>query len=331
MENSTSDFEPGFDAQTIPYLHPVIAILALIGNTLSYLVYSRPSFAAQSASFYLRIMAITDSLVLIDTPELFKYTFNYDIATKHSVSCKILLYFAYSIPAISSWILTIVSLDRMLNISISMKNKMAFLSKNKFQHWVIIIIFTYNSCVYAPLLVYFDVAYDDVNPVCLMANGDFASILGWFDIFNSTLVPFCFMLVSSIVILSKLIGSRARVFEAHLAHDQMSTTRNSSITTSPMYRSKPVKHEGWRKRSVKDRQLAITLICMNLLFLFMNICLTIMNIVVTYMKTPLIFILYSLALYLFRLNFTLPFVIYFISNCRFRNELKDLVKSWLRK
>ena len=242
-----------------------------------------------------------------------------------------MFYFVYSISSISSWILTIVSLDRMLNIFISAKSKMIFLSKKKFQICVTVIIFTYNSCVYAPLLVFFDVVFDGIHPACVITNSDFASLLGWFDIFNSTLVPFCFMLVSSIVIFFKLIGSRARVFDASPHQDLVSTTINSSVTTTLRYRLDSLKLEGWRKRSVKDRQLAITLICMNLLFLFMNIFLTIMNIVITYMKTPLVFLLYSLALYVFRLNFTLPFVIYFISNVRFRNELKGLVKSWVRK
>ena len=76
----------------------------------------------------------------------------------------------------------------------------------------------------------------------------------------------------------------------------------------------------------KDRQLAITLISMNLLFLLMNVVITVMNIVTTFNQTELAMFIYRLSIFLFKANFTLPFFIYFFSNSKFRSELKEIFR-----
>ena len=137
-------------------------LIGLAGNILSFVVYSRPCFKDTPTAFYLRVMAVTDILTLIDWPEMFQFNFGIDLKSFSSVTCKITIYFTYSIPAMSTWLLCTTSLDRMLNISF--KNKFSFLTKRKFQMFLVIFIIVFNTVIYSPMLIYFDIVYEADQP-----------------------------------------------------------------------------------------------------------------------------------------------------------------------
>ena len=213
-------------AQMNTFIPPVFSLVALVGNLLSFAVYSRSSFVGQSASFYFRVMAITDTIFVLNWPELFEYTFNYVLFTRYSLACKILIYFLYSLPSISNWILTVVSLDRMLTIIF--KNRAAILAQRKTQIAILFFIFVYNLGIYSPMLIFFDIINDANYVMCYSTDSQFSAVLGWFDIINSTLTPFVLMLISSIVIVMKLINSKHHA----MGHNNMKANNSAAGSIS---------------------------------------------------------------------------------------------------
>ena len=107
--NSTnsSDFEIILDSQSYgqdyellnfvtslinSFIPITFTLIGLIGNILSFVVYSRACFKDTSTGFYLRVMAVTDSITLIDWAELYKFNFGIDLRSHYSVACKMAIY-----------------------------------------------------------------------------------------------------------------------------------------------------------------------------------------------------------------------------------------------
>ena len=303
-----------------------ITLLGLVGNFLSFVIYSRACFRETATAFYLRVMAVTDSITLIDWAELYVYTFGIDLRMYNPASCKLVVYFSYSIPAMSAWLLWATSWDRMLSISF---NRLTFLAKRKFQILIAVVIFVFNSVTYAPIFAYNDLIYDTDPVSCALTSLVFSNILGWFDMTNSTLVPFAGMLISTAVILRKLFGSQRKIFKDK-AFDGSINLEPSATIAPDTSMSNTAKDTIQKRRALKDRQFAVTSISLNVLFFILNIFLTIMNLVIAYNFYMLILFLFNIALILFKANFTCPFLVYVISNKRFRTELRDLLQGILQ-
>lgn len=112
---------------------PIIIATGLFGNTLSYIVYSRRLFAKTSCGFYLRALSLTDSLSILS----FVFAFvtrglGIDLLSFSSLSCKLIWFMWFALPAISTWIEALVSFDPQLrHRENSIHKKLVNLQKTK--------------------------------------------------------------------------------------------------------------------------------------------------------------------------------------------------------
>lgn len=116
----------------------IIAVLGIIGNVFVFAVFSRPSMSKYSYSFYSRIMAISDICILIQCIKNWaSYSLDANLDTVLPFLCSLGQYLTFFFGALSVFILTLITADRMIAIVYS--NRFAFLKKRWFQ-WIMVLI-----------------------------------------------------------------------------------------------------------------------------------------------------------------------------------------------
>ena len=118
---STKDWEWYAEAITVP----VLVVLGLVGNTLSFLVMSSPNYNCKAFNLYLRSLAISDSLTLIS--ELFTWIdklTDADLLRYHtSITCKLADFCKSVICLMSSWLIVAFTIDRFLAVCQPLKRQ----------------------------------------------------------------------------------------------------------------------------------------------------------------------------------------------------------------
>ena len=349
--NSSDDDELKFEiGRIITGFSPFILIfLSFILNSLNFYIYSQETFAKTSATFYLKALAIFDTLSLLQNFSFsLPYSFGIDLKVQTVAMCKILNSLGFSVCAVSSWLETIVSIDRCL--SIAYINKFSFLNKRWFKYLVLSIAIAFNFVYYLPIIIFFDVVTitntntTEDSKSCVTMDELYSSILGWSDLVNSTFMPFLLMFVSTIVIVRSLVSSRKRSSSSHKqpkmapkpATQQSSYMHGSSgvdlniksatTATASSSTNTSIKKSS-KSREEKEFQFALVSVTMNILFFFFNLFLCIYNIYSSYVQMSpgdsLLF--FSLASLLFNINFTFKFFIYYIINTKFRAEVHNTI------
>ena len=91
----------------LTHIYAIVCSIGLCGNILSLIVYSRKKFQNTIFSTYFRLLSLFDFLTLLIR---FDYILNeYDCINIRAFSifiCKLIYYFVYIQPSISSWILS---------------------------------------------------------------------------------------------------------------------------------------------------------------------------------------------------------------------------------
>ena len=124
----------------------ILGILGIVGNVLTICVFSRKLLRRYSYSFYWRIMALIEVIVLTET---FKNWSNYVVYTNSSypvlsrLLCMFGDYVTYCGGYISVWLHTIISVDRLIVIGYS--NKFRVFQKRWFQLTLVLILVIYST------------------------------------------------------------------------------------------------------------------------------------------------------------------------------------------
>lgn len=243
----------------------IIIIFGLVGNFFVAMVYSTRSLRKFSITTYYLFISFFDTLPLVDyfLNHYLKYQHYYDITILSDFMCKTFgFYFSYSIGPISHWLLVMVSLDRFF--SVYFIHRFPIIYKLKFQLSVIAFIIVFNIFSYSPLIwkshlssyvtLNFNGSESDPQEVVIFTycNTDYYSWEFWMDLFNSSLVPFTFMIVLSIAIIIRIKKSRYRSNSMRLT-----TSTSNSMVPNRICR--------------RDRKFAITSITLNLFFLCLSL------------------------------------------------------------
>lgn len=135
---------------------PILLLMGLVGNSLVIVTWSRVAFIKLRVSWIFRIEAIFEMLSIIQIiPTISEYTFGYNLYQISSFSCKLLRYFEYAIPAMSSHMLVIISLDRVCSIIFTQNNIF-----KKFYFRIVLGVIVYNLIVYVMFSIGFEISYD---------------------------------------------------------------------------------------------------------------------------------------------------------------------------
>ncbi len=292
---------------TFLFFYPFICLLGMIGNMVSFIVFSRKKFKNTLFSIYFRFIIITDSFTLIFTIiDYLKYKHNIDIELKGEAFCKLTLYLIYAVAPLNGWVLVVVAFDRLINIKNS--SSCLKLRKNKPTQLKICILFlVFNLVYYTPMIKFkkyrMSSSYDEIknetiiNYECILDDSN--GLIYIIDFFHSTIFPFFFMILFTCLTLFYLFKSRTKI-----------KSNKNSIKS-------------------KDLKFALTSISLNLCFLFLNFPIVLFLLLSNYFEliSSNLDLFYVIGSTFYYMNYGNVFYINILVNSLFKNELVQMIKS----
>ena len=278
-------------------IEAVIVGIGLIGNILSIIIFSRKTFRSNSISTYCIALAIcelwnlTEFITVVYT--LAQNKFLYDQSDSF---CK----FYYStntwLASIHPWIMVAFSLDKLFSMRV---NSLAILKKKWFQWSIVVGIVLFSLVLYIYVAIFIRVR--EIFPGFSMCD---VTTIGFFNvhiivfIFETSLIPFLVMFITSILTILLLIKSRNSV------------SKNGQVS---------------RDRKSRDRKYAITSIVFNVSFITLKLPLAIFYLMLAYysLYDPYFF---KIVFLLYFLNMSMSFFIHLVTNSIFRRELLVLFR-----
>ena len=309
---------------------PLLFIIGIVGNSISFVIYSREFFAKSSTSFYLRLLSIVESLAVLMTLGIFVEN-GLDLKFKSltDATCKLASFYTYIFCALSAHIRSYVSFERML--CILFPNKFTFLASSRTKIFITILVVSFNFAIYSPILFLFQTFKVDqvislynessssssINStnltttstqICLSHSDSYNFTLVVYDLLNSTLIPFALMLVFTTLTIKSLNKSRNNAL------------RSSSTTATPD------SNDALRKREQKDLQFALTSILICFAFFIFNIGIIFFKFLLIYDEIkPIYFnLLWTIFRILFYADYSSKIFIYMIASKRFRLEMTQM-------
>ena len=287
--------------RVIYFIYPVVALIGLIFNVLSFFIFSRKKFKNTVFWIYFRFLIIFDCLTqFLPVNRFLELGLDIKIRNISNFLCKFRFYYVYSIFPVSGWTLAFVSIDRF--VSITFPNRFTIRKTVSFQIFICIIIMTFNLIYYSPNLFFYLDEFkqfdNDTNrTVAIHKCNDPGIPLELMHLIGSTLAPFITMILFTTFTLISIFNMRK--------------------TTSTSHQQK--------KSRSKDKRFAFITISLNFVFLAFNIPYGIFaNISDFFEKSDLIDLIMSICLLLIYANFSTTFFINFLVNSMFSNEFKTI-------
>jgi hypothetical protein len=194
----------------IVYMYLAITMTGLITNTLSFVVFSRKRFKNTIFSTYFRFYIIFQTLNLMyPIQKALRLNFNISFSNLQNFTCRLIYYFAYVSYSVPQWYLVLISIDRFLSISHS--DKFLFKNKSKFQLLFSLFIIIMNICFYSPVLLFqFESFQNNQTNITEITNkcNNVSLLINIMDLFQSSLIPFVLMILSTCFTIKKVFESR---------------------------------------------------------------------------------------------------------------------------
>lgn len=290
-----------FDVLTA--MRAALILLGLIGNIVSFVVFSRPVFSKNSISTYSRALAIFESYTLgqlITDIVLLTNNFLY-LANSNILWCKVSFYMNTGLAAIPGWILIAFSIDKILNMK---RIKSNWLKKRWAQYTTVLGLAVFNLLLYIEIPIFLapvTIPYTSIT-ICDTSLLSFGTAFNILNLVAGSLLPFAIMFVTSIVSI-KLIRDSKKAIER-----RSGTLASSSSKLNVLSR---------------DAKFAVTTITFNVLFVTMRLPIIVVSI---YGYTKVSSFIIKFALLLHFLNSSMCFVVHFVSNSLFRRELARIFR-----
>lgn len=223
-------------------------IVGVSGNSLMFLVYyCQSNLRKLSVSAYFRAIALVNILVnLFAINTILIYKANVFLPLLSQSACKAFYFLIIWSGAVTAWLEVVASIDRLLTIVYP--NRFRLIQKSSFSFLIISLVLVYNVGIYFKIIIEYQFNVFD-NPEwnsCTCSKAEKKNI-DTIDFFNSTVVPFLFMLVSSSATLAGIIRSRRRL---------RSLSSRLDMAT--------------RRRQFRDTKFGATLIILNIEFFALN-------------------------------------------------------------
>lgn len=273
-------------------LSPLILVFGLFGNLLGLtLLIERKKLATLGTRRMYIYLFIMDTIYLFNILINFlQHGFNYQVTSYTHITCKLNIYFAYSLANISPMILVYISIERLIEIRYPVKRFVLQKSRNQLIYLFCII--SFNVIYYTPFA--FEITrkkpIDDPNAseTCMFNNISYDSWLSYMDMVNRVLIPFILMTISSILLVYSIFRSRSRVFKNY-------TTMENRVFK-------------------KDLKLAMTSLLLNFFYIVLSLPVSIIELL------DYSHIAHELGMSLFYATYSVNFYVVLVSNILFREE-----------
>jgi hypothetical protein len=275
----------------------IILVFGFFGNLVGIIVLQSKRLESMATRKMYCLLFFFDTIYLIHLViNYLELSYGIDITFVSSLSCKLHIYFNYSLANISPMILVYISIERLIEIKYPIKR---ILFKQTSTHIIYLaIIFVYNSLFYLPFPILIDqkitINEESHYVMCSFTDSDIDVILSWMDLINRVLVPFLLMIIFSILLIHSIFSSSNRIL--------------TNYTTSENMTFK------------KDIKLSITSLLLNLFYILLCLPISI-NDFVNFTE-----FYFTFTLYVFYMSYAVNFYIILISNSLVRREFLILFK-----
>jgi hypothetical protein len=278
-----------------------IISIGLLGNVISFVIFSRKAFEKSSVGFYCRSLAVFDSFGI---PKLgfgiAALILNTDLFNIHNYVCKTVYMASFIFSPIPGWILVAFSLDQL--ITVTRTQRFSFIKTNTFRYAFIIGIFVIQCGVYS--MAVFEISVQNVTSANLTLKGcilDSNSVYPFIYLLECNLIPFVLMMLLTAFILKCLIKSR-RNLEKVASNSVISSVQS-------------------QRRKTRDRKWAVSSVTLNLLFIVLTCPLVVVFIFPDRNDYYNNEFMRAIAFLFYYLNFAAHFFTHLASNLIFRNEV----------
>lgn len=323
---------------TVGITNGVIA-LGLVGNVLTFVVFSRAAFSKSSINIYCRAIALFDSFTIVYVVFTVGTHFvpNSSYSTnKQPISCKIMYFFITTVSPISGWLVVTFSIDQALNVAASANpNRIisALLNNRRVQLGVVVVVASIHLAAY--MIIPIEIEIKNVTvvvttsltatfPTCTLNSISFFPTLVVVYLVESNLVPFSLMLLTTVYILRALRASARRfdstshaLFKMSLDSSSMNIAVRTRNTSSMSPRS---------RRGKRARKFALNSVALSVMFFALTCPLVVLMILPSTGSFLLDSFLYRLLSIFFYVNYSIHFLAHFTVNSIFRREFLDLLK-----
>jgi hypothetical protein len=279
--------------------------IGLVGNLLTFLVFSRKKFQTNSISVYMRALAVADSFTFYRfISYCFLYFGNVKLSSLSNFMCKLNNFMITGLHSISIWVLVAFSSDKMIH-ALGKSQRFPFMNKKSFQLAVVIANALFHCIVYLFIPILIELKQtpgsNGTSPtyICALQNIPNFQYINIFDLFDADFVPLLLLMVTTSVTVRCLFKSR----------NNLEKTQQRSL----------------RERRAKDVKFAINSISLNILAILFNTPISIAYLVNIPNKV-VSSLFFAICVFFYTVNYSILFFVNVAFNASFRSELFLLLR-----
>nr|KAG5687131.1 hypothetical protein BaRGS_034044 [Batillaria attramentaria] len=295
-------------------LSPIILTLGTFGNVMIILVLRKMLSEASAFPLLFMALAITDLLLLYVglLPGWIYFQFHYSILDEGEVACRLFSYLQYSLPALSAWLLTAMTVQRAMSITWPLK--MRTVRPRRQAVLTIGVLVVASSAVASPVLYAMSTNARIEGGRCWWTKDfqTYVRITFWIMMFLLSFLPSVIMIICNCLMIRAMRRSSKKT-----------NTRSKSRSANPGSGALP--------------RVTVTLIVVSIAFLLLTLPLYVNQILVmetVFLKenpslkhTLLLLFWQSVTAMMFYLNSAINFFLYILPGSRFREEVKMFCKA----
>ena len=221
----------------VPIASMVLVVVGLVGNPLSFIVFSQKRFQGTSSSVLYRILAVVDTLVLLPPAVIVELPVLLNLDDQIGLTTPLCAILGSTCPlqTISAWLLVILCIDRVIAIKFPLKSKQILPRKTIIAITIAMIVAM--LLLYFPFVVNVHTFYPPSLPhfPVILACGpagmfpQYEGIFPWLNLICQTALPFIIITVSNVVLIEEVIKANRK--RAQTSNAQASSTDASSMAT----------------------------------------------------------------------------------------------------
>ena len=200
------------------YVCPVVLAVGIIGNGLSFVVMTRKSLRGQVTSFYLALLAVFDTLALTVGITSNWYHDGLEMSALSEATCKIVIFIDYWFTDAVNWIVSLIALDRLVNIIFPQKAKTWITLKRSV--WLSVSVILFLFVINFQLLFIMRIqekSYENKTYVgCGFTSVQAHTIFSWIDLACFCVIPFTVISSCNAAVIIRLYLVKSRSTEQRM-------------------------------------------------------------------------------------------------------------------
>ncbi|XP_053399630.1 kappa-type opioid receptor-like [Mercenaria mercenaria] len=235
-----SDFKTAEKILTV--YPPILLSLGLAGNILSVVVLSQANNRKTSTGALLIFLAVTDSLILINSVFVrwLEHLFEVDFRNSSTGTCKFHVFISYLLLQLSPWILVLVTIERVFSVLYPHRVRDVFTRRRVLIVLLPLVLFLSGlnaHLIYGYRLI-FNEPFQRLRCEAIPEHVNFMfKFWTWIDFAFAFAIPFCVLLSGNITVVLKLKSShnfrkRSTIISVNGSHSRGGSTCRQERTTS---------------------------------------------------------------------------------------------------